>query len=231
MPRSVWRHGDPVTLPLRDRGGGITAVHKKHPWSRAIPRAAVPMWLLARSPPCLFVYGTLMADEVLVALLGRAPARRQARIHGFVRGCVRGEAFPAVLRAGAEQSVDGLLIENLLPRELEALDFYEDEGYERITIPVTTADGTVVEAMMYLWPQAQADEVDRDRAWSYADFRETRLESFVRDIVVPCAAEFEEEERAAAAQAQRRRRAVAAAVAAVGVAAVVHRVIARSGSR
>jgi hypothetical protein len=29
MPRSVWRHGDPVTLPLRDRGRGITTRAQK----------------------------------------------------------------------------------------------------------------------------------------------------------------------------------------------------------
>jgi len=42
---------------------------------------------------------------------------------------VRGESFPAVLRTGSEQdTVEGLVIEDLLPRELRALDFYEDEG-------------------------------------------------------------------------------------------------------
>jgi hypothetical protein len=29
MPRSVWRHGDPVILPLRDRGRGITTRAQK----------------------------------------------------------------------------------------------------------------------------------------------------------------------------------------------------------
>jgi hypothetical protein len=29
MPRSVWRHGDPVTLPLRSRGRGITTRAQK----------------------------------------------------------------------------------------------------------------------------------------------------------------------------------------------------------
>ena len=69
---------------------------------------------------CLFVYGTLMADEVLAPLLGRVPTRRTAIIHGFSRGCVKGEAFPAVLRSGADAQVAGLLIEDLLPRELRA---------------------------------------------------------------------------------------------------------------
>jgi hypothetical protein len=72
----------------------------------------------------LFVYGTLMAEEVLRPLVGRVPVRRVGTIFGFSRGCVRGEAFPAVLRTGADDQVEGLLIEDLLPRELRALDYY-----------------------------------------------------------------------------------------------------------
>ena len=72
----------------------------------------------------LFVYGTLMAEEVIRPLIGRVPVRRVGTIFGFSRGCVRGEAFPAVLRAGADDQVEGLLIEDLLPRELRALDYY-----------------------------------------------------------------------------------------------------------
>ena len=72
----------------------------------------------------VFVYGTLMAEEVLRPLVGRVPVRRVGTIFGFSRGCVRGEAFPAVLRTGADDQVEGLLIEDLLPRELRALDYY-----------------------------------------------------------------------------------------------------------
>ena len=72
----------------------------------------------------LFVYGTLMAEEVIRPLIGRVPVRRVGTIFGFSRGCVRGEAFPAVLRSGADDQVEGLLIEDLLPRELRALDYY-----------------------------------------------------------------------------------------------------------
>ena len=82
------------------------------------------------SPPsCLFVYGTLMADEVLLALLGHAPARRAATVRGLSRGCVIGESYPAVMRTGDDScTVKGLLLEGLQPRHLRALDYYEDEG-------------------------------------------------------------------------------------------------------
>ena len=80
---------------------------------------------------CLFVYGSLMAEEVLVELLGRMPACRPASISGFSRKCLRDEPFPAVIRARPGDVVDGFLVEGLSQRDLRALDFYEDDGLLR----------------------------------------------------------------------------------------------------
>jgi hypothetical protein len=84
---------------------------------------------------CLFVYGTLMAEEVLTPLIGRVPTQRVATILGFSRGCVRGEAFPAVLRSGPDDRVEGVLIEDLLPRELRALDYYVSDRHSNLREP------------------------------------------------------------------------------------------------
>lgn len=69
-------------------------------------------------------------------------------------------------------------------------------GYDRLQELVSTAEGELVPAMLYVWPAARAHQIDIERQWSYAEFREVSLEAFVRDVVVPCAAEFEEEEPA-----------------------------------
>ena len=92
----------------------------------------------------LFVYGTLMAEEVLSPLIGRLPAWRAGTIHGFSRGCVRGEAFPAVLRSGADDQVEGLLIEDLLPRELRALDYYVSDRHSNLREPSACRSGSVI---------------------------------------------------------------------------------------
>ena len=76
-----------------------------------------------------------MAEEVLSPLIGRVPARRVGTILGFSRGCVRGEAFPAVLRSGADDQVEGLLIEDLLPHELRALDYYVSGRHSNLQEP------------------------------------------------------------------------------------------------
>jgi hypothetical protein len=49
--------------------------------------------------------------------------------------------------------------------------------------------------MCYLWPEERSGEVELTRPWSYQGFREALLEEFVRDVVLPCAAEAAEVER------------------------------------
>ena len=145
----------------------------------------------------LFVYGTLMADEVLLALLARTPKRQPATLRGYVRGTVKGEAFPAILpspEARLGHKVEGLLLQDLTARELRVLDFYEDDGYDRLEVTVLVND-ELRPAMVYLWPAARRSEIDLDRPWSLQTFCDTELDSFLRDVVVPCAVEFEDEEQ------------------------------------
>jgi len=77
--------------------------------------------------------------------------------------------------------------------------------------------------MLYVWPTARAHEIDIEQLWSYAEFREVSLEAFVRDVVVPCAAEFDDEEAALRVLHESRHRRLlataAVACAAAGIAA------------
>ena len=78
-----------------------------------------------------------------------------------------------------------------------------------------------MQAMLYVWPMTSSNEVDLGLQWSYAEFREVHLESFVRDVVVPCATEFATDEVVHAEQELRRRRifaAMAVVCAAAGIA-------------
>lgn len=87
----------------------------------------------------LFVYGPLMADEVLMLLLGRVPKHRPATLNGWVRCCKRGAeqvagvcsthrglvaaSYPAAVQTDDHNhNIDGLLLERLRPQELRCLD-------------------------------------------------------------------------------------------------------------
>eukprot|EP00928_Gymnodinium_smaydae_P067196 TRINITY_DN50134_c0_g1_i1.p1 TRINITY_DN50134_c0_g1~~TRINITY_DN50134_c0_g1_i1.p1 ORF type:complete len:200 (-),score=37.17 TRINITY_DN50134_c0_g1_i1:123-722(-) len=147
----------------------------------------------------VFVYGTLMASEVLLPLLLRLPPQRPAILHGFARYPLKDAAFPAAFR-GKGHSISGVLLEQLTSWELRVLDFYEDDGYEREEVLVSAADvrGELenVTAFVYVWPEANADQLVLDKPWSYAAFREAQLADFVENVVLPCRAEFEEQEAA-----------------------------------
>ena len=87
----------------------------------------------------LFVYGPLMADEVLMALLGRVPSQRPATLVGWIRCCKKGAqqidgvcsthrglvaaSYPAAVRTDqSNHQIDGILLERLRPQELRCLD-------------------------------------------------------------------------------------------------------------
>ena len=143
----------------------------------------------------LFVYGTLLAPEVLQGLLRRVPDHQPALLHGFSRWAVAAyPTIPAIIQT-AGGSVSGHLLESLSEREMRALDFYEDDGYERLVVEVLCrGDGFVsetVEAFAYVWPSHQAGELAVGESWSYEAFRDERLERFVADVVLPCRDDFE----------------------------------------
>lgn len=55
----------------------------------------------------MFVYGTLMADEVLRLLLKRVPDTKPATISGYTRYRVKKQVYPAIAPSTADSRVTG----------------------------------------------------------------------------------------------------------------------------
>ena len=55
----------------------------------------------------VFVYGTLMANEVVTALLERPHARFEASLSGFKRFSIQQQVFPAIMAASSKDTVQG----------------------------------------------------------------------------------------------------------------------------
>ena len=141
----------------------------------------------------LFVYGTLLAPEVLEGLLRRVPSHKPAVLHGFSRWKVAEyPTIPAIVRSTGG-TVEGHLLEGLDGRELRALDFYEDDGYERLLVEIECSSHKV-EANAYVWPAEHTDQLTVGEGWSYEEFRDERMAEFVTDIVLPCRDAFEAED-------------------------------------
>lgn len=99
--------------------------------------------------PCdtglLFVFGSLLDDDILRVVLGAAASRRLTRepayVRGFHRRRVHGEPFPMLVPhpAPAEAVVDGHLLHGLDGEGWARLRFYEGPGYALHPLEVETA--------------------------------------------------------------------------------------------
>ena len=145
------------------------------------------------APLCgrVFVYGTLMAPEVMGALIKRVPLMQPARLDGFERWSLRGAVFPAA-REAAGGRVDGMLVDGLSTDELAVLDWFEDGGYERLPVRVRllAPRAESVDAGVYCWPARRAGDLRVGVAWSYEDFRLRHLPEYI-EMTRACRHEYE----------------------------------------
>ena len=143
-----------------------------------------------------FVYGSLLAPEVLKALLGRVPDRTPATLPGYVRRRIKERVYPA-LYPDPDSQVDGEVLSGMSRRELAVLDWFEDEAYTLTKVDVTFDEGSEWEpgessdapeldgGAEYLDPKVVMSYVftsPRDLhggEWDYEEFRQTHLESYV----------------------------------------------------
>ncbi|GBG86726.1 hypothetical protein CBR_g41790 [Chara braunii] len=83
----------------------------------------------------VFVYGTLLADELLMALLNRVPESTFGYIEDYHRHSIIGRPYPAAYRLPGGK-IDGRLLLNLTKKELDILDWYEADEYIRLGVDV-----------------------------------------------------------------------------------------------
>jgi gamma-glutamylcyclotransferase (GGCT)/AIG2-like uncharacterized protein YtfP len=99
----------------------------------------------------VFVYGTLMYDEVSTRVVSGRYRRAPATLPGYRRCKVRGEEYPAII-ADSAAAVDGIVWFDVSPNDLARLDTYEAQEYERIEMieagaasaSTCTGSGTVI---------------------------------------------------------------------------------------
>ena len=97
----------------------------------------------------LFVYGTLMSEELMRSLTGRGFPHRPATLIGYQRG-ISDAGYPFIVPSPGAR-VEGLLVERIDSESLRRLDLYEDEGrlYLRRTVDVLV-DGACVRCEAYV---------------------------------------------------------------------------------
>lgn len=118
--------------------------------------------------PALFAYGTLMCADIMQAVSGQQAQSQSARLHGFARYGVRGQEYPAVV-AHAGSVVDGVLYDGLSAAAWQQLDEFEGDEYLRQAVQVSTEDGLMRWADVYVFKDAYRDRLSA-QAWSLDAF-------------------------------------------------------------
>ncbi|XP_009788727.1 AIG2-like protein D [Nicotiana tabacum] len=126
----------------------------------------------------VFVYGSLLADDVVRALLKRVPPSCPAILHNFHRFSIRGCVYPAILPV-ENKKVNGKVLSGITVPELDILDKFEDVEYERRTVDVSLTDSSdtlLVEA--YIW----ADQSDPNLygEWNFEEWEQLHKKSFLK---------------------------------------------------
>lgn len=125
----------------------------------------------------VFVYGTLLNDEVLSIILGRACVKHSAYLRDYMRVGLVNELYPAIRPAkGCELA--GALLQGLDARDLAMLDRYEGEFYSRHSVVVYLSDHSACQCAVYVF-KPQYYYLLSDQPWCNQVFREKHLHDFV----------------------------------------------------
>lgn len=108
----------------------------------------------------LFVYGTLLHDNVVRAVIGRVPAGEPATLNGYRRMRMLDRPWP-VIRPVPTAQVSGRVLNGLNRRQLHQFDRYEGKEYRRKRVRVHLPDGSHRIAWTYVaaarsgepWPE------------------------------------------------------------------------------
>ena len=125
----------------------------------------------------LFVYGTLLFDEIVRSLIGRTPAFRPATALGYEARMLRGVSYPGLVAVQGGRT-EGLVFDDLSLTEWVALDEYEDDFYTVTEIEVLMEGGLSASALAYLVEGSMATPM----IWTPAWFRSRHLSAFLGDL-------------------------------------------------
>jgi len=124
----------------------------------------------------LYTYGTLQVEAIIELIVGRPLRGAAARLEGYARYRVAGRVYPAIVEAlGSE--VSGVLYSDLEAAELDRLDLYEGELYERREVSVWVGSGRVAAATYVVRPELRHRL--SSEAWDLAGFQRHHLDAYL----------------------------------------------------
>ncbi|CAO2817940.1 unnamed protein product [Amaranthus hypochondriacus] len=125
----------------------------------------------------VFVYGSLLSDEVVHVLLNRVPVSSPAILPHFQRFSIKGRVYPAILPF-ENSKVLGRVLTGVTNLELDILDDFEDDEYVRDSVEVTLVDDSEkLQAYTYVWDKKDDPCLCGD--WDFEKWRAAHMNDFI----------------------------------------------------
>ena len=118
----------------------------------------------------MFVYGTLLVDEVVTALLDRVPVYERTSALGWRVAQLPGKPYPGLV-PDEHAEAPGRVYLDLSLEEWGTLDAFEDPGYALVELQVGAGRTA---ALAYVWPDDRLSA-----AWSIERFTDAELHGYL----------------------------------------------------
>lgn len=126
----------------------------------------------------VFVYGSLMFDEVWARLLKGHYSKMHASLDGYKRVSISGEVYPGLRRLRGCKA-EGILVFGLRDVDIKILDKFEGKYYTRKSVSVSVADNNHYASEVYVIRDKYKYMLSKSD-WLPARFRTRHLNQFLR---------------------------------------------------
>jgi len=109
-----------------------------------------------------------MCEEIMVEISGCRLSHVFGTLKGYERRSVMGEPYPAIV-PHKENSVEGVVYQNVPDRAFDRLDRFEGEMYERQSVNIELNRGGALPAETYVIKEAFLNLLDHTD-WDFDDF-------------------------------------------------------------
>jgi len=128
----------------------------------------------------LFVYGTLLFDQIMIRVCRKTFPSRKAILPDHARFRVRSAPYPAVIyRKGS--SVDGIVYLDIDGVSLQILDAFEGAYYERISVDIISDKRETLASYAYRIKERYSHLLT-DEPWDIGKFMSHEFTSFLDEI-------------------------------------------------
>ncbi|KMZ61621.1 Protein AIG2 [Zostera marina] len=131
----------------------------------------------------VFVYGSMLTDEIAEEVIKRVPISSPAILHNYHRYNVKDRLYPAVVPMETHQVV-GKVLFDLTDLELNLLDLFEDYEYERLPAEVTISDSMEkITVDVYVWVNKTDPKLHGE--WNFQEWKEKHFKDFLQ-MTIDC---------------------------------------------